>query len=137
MYQVSDMSTSALTKFQKMLGAHIIELNDEINRKQKRLDEKVGRQEADDATIAALEQNIANSQALVDIAIANNGDAQAIANGQATIVALQTELQGHAHGAAYLQPYEAAMQQLEIDSLAAERDLCNTKLTEVNTALGQ
>lgn len=135
MKNLNELSTEQLTYLNQKWSAEAHELNREIVRTTTRLNTRVNRQEVNQQEIAALSDDLANAQGLLDHLTNTSAPQAMIDNQQALVDRLQGELDT-ANGASNgLTATEAILQQAGIDELELQKQYREDKIGEIDAIL--
>ena len=135
MKNLNELTSEQLTYLKQKWSAEAHEPNREIVRTTTRLNTRVNRQEVNQQEIAALSDDLANAQGLLDHLTTTSAPQEMIDNQQALVDRLQGELDT-ANGASNgLTATEAVLQQAGIDELELQKQYREDKIGEIDAIL--
>lgn len=136
MITINDLTTSELDYVRAKWKAETQELGRSVSRKEDRLTTRLDRQAENGTALAVLEGQLAHAQTMLALAQSTGQTSEVIAGQQATVDALQNQVDDHGSTVGYITNAEAVILQMEIDELEQGKTLRNTQITAITTLLG-
>ncbi len=129
------MTTEDLEYLKKRFSTEVDDIQDDINTRQVRLNNRLQRQAEDAVAQAALQTEISDAQTMLAELQAANASASSIATAQAVVDERQAESTNMTASPSYVSDREAQVIQLEIDVLEQAKTVRNTRIGEIDTVL--
>ena len=132
---LNELTTEELTNLKVRLQSQVLELKNDVNRRQARLDERLSRQGESAQALSVFEQNLANAIRVRDELVAAGGSAEAIATAETLVTASQLAVDENELSPTTLTVVEAYIQQADIDEMDEGRELRETLITQIDALL--
>lgn len=132
MIPLTDMTTEDLDYLKKRFSTEVDDIQDDINTRQTRLDNRLARQAQDAVAQAALQTELTDAQTMLAELQAGNASATSIAMAQTVVDERQAESSNLSASPSYISNREAQVIQLEIDVLEQAKVVRNTRIAEID-----
>ncbi|MGD1844951.1 MAG: hypothetical protein ACFB10_06110 [Salibacteraceae bacterium] len=132
---LSDMTLSQLESLKTRIGSVILEQELEINRRQKRLDDRLERQSDDTVIRDGLKIKLDKNKQVRDELVAAGSPAATIATAQELVDEAQKQLDDSSPSTRFISDVEAHIIQSEIDELVLGLQDKATKLSSIEALL--
>ncbi len=136
MIPFTDMITEDLEYLKKRFSTEVDDIQDDIDTRQTRLNTRLQRQAQDAVAQTELQTALTAAETMLAELQAANASASSIATAQAVVDERQAESINLTASPSYVSDREAHVIQLEIDVLEQAKVVRNTRIGEIDSALG-
>ena len=130
------MSTEDLQYLKRKFSTQVEEIEDEMSRRQTRLNNRLARQQEDATALATLQQELQTAQDTLAALQSHNEAATLIASAQELVNTRQAAVNEHTVSPNHISDREAQLIQMELDEMEQSKVLRNTRIGEIDTYLG-
>ena len=128
---LNELSPEELENLKIRLQSLVLEIKNDITRRQARLDDRLNRQGQEALAFATLETNLANATRVRDELVANGASAEAISIAEELVTASQLAVDENEAPPSALTMIEAYIQQADIDELIEGREVRENLITQI------
>ena len=129
--ELTEFSAEELDNLKVRLQSLVLEIKNDIIRRQARLDDRLNRQGQEALTFAALETNLANATRVRDELVSAGASAEAIATAEDLVAASQLAVDENEAPPSALTMIEAYIQQADIDELDKGREVREDLIAQI------